>query len=236
MAPLFIRVVLFAQGVRNFACSDELSGMLESVAAMQASRPGTTAEEYLASWDQAHRLFGSNPNKYPPSIRALYKRAVQGKEIPFINSVVAIMNIVSLHNLVPCGGDDLASVNGDLVLGIATGAESFRPLGRPELFERPDPGEVIYFDSANSNVMCRRWNWRNGDMTKLGSDTTDLVVNIDGLPPVSPESLVNIGIQLSDLLRSHCGAKVQMAMLHRTCSEWALDRTGSSGHAPLVAA
>jgi hypothetical protein len=83
--------------------------------------------------------------------------------LPFL-TLVALFNYFSIKHTVTSGGDDLDKVDGQLMLTLARGTEPYTPFNSPEVLEHPDPGEVIYVD--NSIVMCRRWNWRQGDQTK----------------------------------------------------------------------
>jgi len=172
-------------------------------------RAGTdyVEHEFVKAWDDTHSKFGSNPNKFPPSIKSLLKRIQKGSGFPFINSVVALFNYISIKYLIPCGGDDVNKIEGNLHLGFAKGNEIFIPLGSKGQ-ETPEPGEVIYFDDKTLNVMCRRWNWRNGDFTKITEHTKKIVINIDGIGPV-PQSLIEEARdELAKLLVEQCNAKL----------------------------
>ncbi len=170
-------------------------------------------EEKLLSWDEAHIKFGSNPNRYPPSIKSLAKRIQNNPALPYINTVVALFNYISLKYCLPCGGDDMKAVKGDFVLGIADGTETFLPLGSDKI-QSPEKGEVIYYDSLSKNVMCRRWNWRNGDSTKIDVTTRHIIINIDCLPPHSVESGSQARDELANLLKEHCDATLYTGELH----------------------
>lgn len=167
----------------------------------------------LLAWKNAHRQFGSDPDAYPPSICALAARVAAEPNLPFINSVVALFNTISLKYVVPLGGDDVDRVDGNLVLGRADGTETFLPLGGSDE-QTPAVGEVIYFDDASNNVMCRRWNWRNGDRTKIEDTSKRLVINVDGLPPTTPETVREARDELTALLKEHGDADVKTADLH----------------------
>lgn len=78
---------------------------------------------------EAFSGMGIKPKKNPPSVINLIKRCRAGKPLPFINPLVAIFNCISLKYLLPCGGDDLNVIEGDLRLGIADGTENYVPLG-----------------------------------------------------------------------------------------------------------
>ncbi len=174
--------------------------------------------EFVKAWDDVHLKFGSNPNKFPPSIKSLLKRIEKGGGLPFINSVVALFNYISIKYLIPCGGDDIDKIKGNLRLDFAKGNESFIPLGSEDR-ENPEPGEVIYFDDKTSNVMCRRWNWRNGDFTKITEDTKKIVINIDGISSISQSLIEEARDELTKLLIEQCQAKIAIDLLDKNKRE-----------------
>ena len=131
--------------------------------------------------------------------------------MPYINTLVALMNGFSLKHLVPCGGDDLDSVQGDLVLRLATGEELFAPLGGTEI-SHPEPGEAIYVDEGQQ-ILCRRWNWRQGDSTKITPSTRNVLINTDCLPPVDVEEARSLVVELAGLVERFCGGSVQHHLL-----------------------
>jgi lysyl-tRNA synthetase class 2 len=210
--PDFYRGIVFVGNITNHKSYKRvrklLHGQVEARSALDVEN-----DRRLLAWDEAHEQFGSDPRKHPPSIRALLERIKTSPNLPFINSVVALFNYTSLKYLIPCGGDDIDQVEGNLVLGLAKGGERFRPLGGGEE-EAPVPGEVIYHDDANGNVMCRRWNWRNGERTKIEVESKRLVINVDGLPPVAPDVVDQARNELAELLVEHCKASVVVSSLH----------------------
>jgi DNA/RNA-binding domain of Phe-tRNA-synthetase-like protein len=168
-------------------------------------------------WSDAHRQFGSNPNKFPPAHCALLKRVQKpGAGIPFINKVVAGMNINSIRDATPVGGDDVIRANGSLELRYADGSETFTPLGSPDAREHPVPGEVIYLVPESNEVMCRRWNWRNGHKTRIAEDSRVIVMNIDGLGEDSEARSVDTRDRVAQMLEAHCQAEVTTTLLSST--------------------
>lgn len=211
--PDFYRGLIVVSDITNHPSLKRVRKMLKKT----IDEKGTIdiqGDNRLLAWDQAHRDFGSDPNNYPPSIKSLIKRVQKNPALPYINSVVALFNFISLKYCLPCGGDDMKTVEGDFVLGIADGSESFIPLGS-EQEESPVIGEVIYFDEMTKNVMCRRWNWRNGDRTKIEEATNNIVINIDCLPPHTPETANQARDELAQLLREHCDATLVTGALHK---------------------
>ena len=212
--PNFRRVVVVAKNIDNHGENKELIALLR---ASEEKARGDELANYvdlpkLVAWVEAFRSLGLNPKKSPPSVLNMIKRVRSGKELPYINHLVAIFNHLSLSNLLSCGGDDLAVVQGDLTLTVANGSENYTPLGQPEVREHPTPGEVIYMDTANCEVFCRAWCWKNGDTSKLTENTSEAAINIDGmLPAFNLEELTSLGHQMAELLGRFTGAET---MLH----------------------
>ena len=98
-----------------------------------------------------------------------------------------LYNAVSLEALLPAGAEDLAAIDGDVELTVAGEAEApVRLLGEPEA-RPPKAGEVIYRD--RQGAICRRWNWKEADRTKITEATRDAIVVVEGLPPIGREDV-----------------------------------------------
>jgi len=209
--PSFKRGVIIVNNINNFAENAEIDRLLKN-AISTATLNNNLDTDLLKGWDDVHRQFGSNPNKFPPSIKSLIKRIQKGGELPFINSTVALFNYISIKYLLPCGGDDVEMIKGNLMLGFSSGDENFVSLGS-KVQEHPDNGEVIYFDDQTLNVMCRRWNWRNSDFTKITEYSKRLVINIDGVAGASKPLIEEASDELAILLKTYCDARVATGFL-----------------------
>lgn len=135
-------------------------------------------DDRIAEWEAIFRATGINPNKYPPSLKSLVKRCRSGNGLPYVNDLVAIMNLASILLRQPCGADDLDAVGAELTLRPARGDEAFVPLGASDVVEQPDKNEIVYVDNTN-NVLCRRFIWRNGHVSRLTERTSRLAFNVD---------------------------------------------------------
>ena len=119
----------------------------------------------VVPWREAYRQFGAKPKKYPSSIENLLKRSLKGEYLNSVNALVDIYNVISLRHLLPVGAEDLAKIQGDLHLTIAgTDELPVKLLGEREA-RPPYPNEVIYKDDLGT--ICRRWNWKEADRTKI---------------------------------------------------------------------
>lgn len=164
----------------------------------------------IAALQEVHRAFGNNPNKFPPSAQALVKRILKGGQLPTINPLVDIYNIVSLRYLVCAGAEDTDTCEGDIQLAYADGTESFKPLGE-DVEDPPKPGELVYKDDIG--VICRKLNWREGDRTKITENTKNAVIVVEGFPPFTRDILETALGDLSELIQKYCGAQTRTEIL-----------------------
>ncbi len=216
MFPQFCRGIVVAAGIDNSRPSSELEKLLreQEEKMRQDSSIDLATHPRLLAWKDAYRQFGSNPNKFTPSIVFLAKQVKSGKPVRSISPAVDAFNIISIRHIIPCGGDDMDSVEGDVTLGRAVSDETFAPIFKPEEVEHPEPGEVIYVNRRTQKVLCRRWNWRNGDFSKITPGTANLAINVDGmLPAISRAEIVEAAEELKQLLSRHCGGAISIHYL-----------------------
>jgi len=207
--------VVVARGVDNAdaaaarRCREELERAVAEVAALAIEEvPNHPA---IAPWRAAYRAFGVKPNDHRPSLEGLLRSARRGT-LGSVNPLVDLYNAVSLARLLPCGGEDLATIEGDLVLTRATGGEPFVPLGGGADLP-PKPGEVIYRDAAG--VVCRCLNWREADRTKLTPATRDAVLVLEALPPEGTDRLEGATVDLAARVEEILGGATRVAFLDR---------------------
>jgi DNA/RNA-binding domain of Phe-tRNA-synthetase-like protein len=209
----YTRAIVVARGIDNHGVHAEVEEMLRGAEARCEAlfaQENLTSYPRIASWREAYKVLKMKPGKNYSSVEALARRARGGSPLPYINTLVALMNGFSLQHLVPCGGDDLDAAHENLTLRLAIGDESWVPLGQVEV-SHPNRGEAVYVDEQQ--VLCRRWNWRQGDGTKITPATCNVLVNIDCLPPVGAEEAGTLVVELADLLHRFCGGSVQHHLL-----------------------
>jgi DNA/RNA-binding domain of Phe-tRNA-synthetase-like protein len=216
MFPQFCRGIVVAAGTDNSRSCPELEKLLqeEQEKMRQDSTIDLATHPRLAAWKEAYRQFGSNPNKFTPSIVFLTKQVKAGKTVRSISPAVDAFNLISIRHVIPCGGDDMDSVEGDVTLGRAASDETFAPIFKPEEIEHPEPGEVIYVNRRTKKILCRRWNWRNADFSKMTPETRNLAINVDGmLPTIGREEIEEAAEELKQLLVKFCGGDISVHFL-----------------------
>jgi len=169
-----------------------------------------TAHPRIASWREAFRKVGIKPSEFRASIEAMTRRALRHQELPSINALVDIGNILSLRYLLPIGAHAIDVVSRDLALSRASGEEEFVPFGSDQV-EHPIPGEIIF--AEGNTVLTRRWSWRQANHTLTLPTTTAIEFNIDGLPPVSKSDVEGICQELMELVKQFCGGQMRYEIL-----------------------
>ncbi|MCK5476720.1 MAG: hypothetical protein KAI55_02265 [Candidatus Aenigmarchaeota archaeon] len=167
-------------------------------------------------WRKAYSLFGAKPKKYKCSVENLYRMILKEIELHHINKIVDIYNYISIKNIIPVGGDDIDKINGNITLKFAQGNEPFVELNSEET-KNPKEGEVVYVD--DKEVLCRRWNWRECDKSKMTEETKNVSLVVEGLPPTTKEELQKILDEMSELIQNVCGGEIKTFILNSSNPE-----------------
>lgn len=92
---------------------------------------GIKQQPAIAATREAYRRCGKDPSRYRPSAEALRRRLLRGLELYRIDTLVDLINLVSLRTGYSIGGFDADKIQGtDLCLGIGRASEPFEGIGR----------------------------------------------------------------------------------------------------------
>ena len=153
----------------------------------------------LAAWRQAFRAFGADPTKYRSACEALLRRLTKKGELPSINHLVDICNLVSIRYALPVAAFDLRRVTGAITVQFASGQEHFTAHDQPE-GETPAPGEVIFADESGL-VAARRWCWKQSLESTVDLDTRQTLITIEAQHPGGSKDIRAALQDLADLLK-----------------------------------
>ena len=70
---------------------------------------------------------------------------------------------------------------------------------------------MIYRDRLGA--ICRRWNWKEADRTKVTEQTRDAVIVMEGLPPIGPGDVSAAIEEVANRIRKACGGSTVTARL-----------------------
>ena len=128
--------ILQMDSVRVSESPEELKVMLNGLADEFAKKYKDQQLGEIATVKQIRAIFhraGLDPTRYRPSSESLLRRAVKGKGLYFINSVVDLVNYFSLKMLCPMGLYDADKLKPPITWRIGQEGEMYTGIGRDQL-------------------------------------------------------------------------------------------------------
>ena len=196
--------VIRAAGLTN---GPSPQGLLDEYGAEQRAASGrleATAiadPPQIAAWRRAFTRFGAKPTQHRNAAEALLRRLAKRGDVPSINTLVDIGNLVSIRYAMPVAVFDRADIARSIAVRFATGAELFTDLGSTES-AHPDPGEVVFVDEDNV-VAARRWCWRQSAQSATGPTTFEALIVVEGLHDDAGRDTESALADLTSLLGSY---------------------------------
>ena len=147
---------------------------------------------------EAYRACGKDPSRYRPSAEALRRRLLRGLELYQIDTLVDLINLVSLRTGYSIGGFDADKIVGkDLCLGIGRHEEPFEGIGRGVLNIEFMP--VIRDAEGGIGTPTS-----DNERTKMSVDTTHILAIINGYS--GSEGLQDAADMTVELLQRYASA------------------------------
>lgn len=173
--PAFRGVAVYAE-VTNTTFSE---GLWRDINAFTKELTTTTETEdikahpAIAATREAYKSCGKDPSRYRPSAEALRRRLMRGLALYQIDTLVDLINLVSLRTGYSIGGFDADKIKGtELVLGVGHADEPFEGIGRGVLNIE---GLPVYRDLAGGIGTPTSDNER----TKMDLDTRHILAIIN---------------------------------------------------------
>ena len=144
---------------------------------------------------EAYKKCGKDPSRYRPSGEALCRRILRGIPLYQIDTLVDLINLVSIRYGYSIGGFDADKIQGDsLELGIGRAEEPFEGVGRGTLNIE---GLPVYRDRAGGIGTPTSDNER----TKMGLETRRILAIVNGYN--GREGLAEAAGMIQELLRKY---------------------------------
>ena len=198
--PGFAGVAVYAE-VRNTAYSE---GLWKEIDAFTRELTSNTKMEdiklqpAIAATREAYKRCGKDPGRYRPSAEALRRRLMRGIPLYQIDTLVDLINLVSLRTGYSIGGFDADKIQGKtLELGIGKSGEPFEGIGKGVLNIE---GLPVYRDASGGIGTPTSDNER----TKMGLDTTHILAIVNGYS--GKAGLSETAAMIQDLLRKYAGS------------------------------
>src|SRR5579872_6569211 len=140
--PQVVGGAILARNVTNGPTPAHLQALYQAEQQQVLQHIGSTPLsqiESLAAWRRAFRSFGVDPTQYRSAAEALLRRLTKKGDIPSINALVDIGNLVSIRYTLPVAVFDTRAVHGTVTVHFADGSERYTTLGQDET-GHPEPG------------------------------------------------------------------------------------------------
>src|SRR5215472_4408196 len=178
--PNVVGGVILAQNVTNGPTPAGLQAIYLAEQQAILQRIGTTSLSQipaLAAWRGAFRSFDVDPTQYRSAAEALLRRLTKKGDIPGINLLVDLGNLVSIRYALPVAVFDTNSLQGSVTVHFADGSERYTTLGESGV-DHPQPGEVVFSDESKL-VIARRWCWRQSEQSAATAKTHSAIITVE---------------------------------------------------------
>jgi len=160
----------------------------------------------VGAWRRAFSRFGVKPTQHRSAVEALLRRLSKIGDVPSINPLVDMGNLVSIRHALPVAVFDLDKITPPITVRFAAGNEVFHGIGTDGP-DNPAPGEVI-FVAADGSVCARRWCWRQSAESAAGSTTYSALIVMEGHHESAAEDVAAAAHDAVDLVERHLHATV----------------------------
>ncbi|MCY3834152.1 MAG: phenylalanine--tRNA ligase beta subunit-related protein [Chloroflexi bacterium] len=213
--PNLVAGVIVASDVKNgpapAALRDKYHAEQAAVKARIGARPLSELPS-LSAWRRAISAFGVSPTKYRSAAEALLRRLTKKGDIPSINTLVDIGNLVSIRYGLPVAIFDTNRIAAPITVHYSDGSEAYMELGSDAIIH-PLPGEVIFSDEKRM-VVARRWCWRQSATSAAGENTTDAVITVEAHHDDGARDIECALADLLALLADFAGGRCESAVLN----------------------
>ncbi len=153
---------------------------------------------------QLHSKVNVRRRNNAPSVETLVRLLQKREDLPQINKVVDLYNIISTETKVSLGAHDIDKISGNVTLKIQDGSEKFIPLGKDEP-QAIKAGEYSYIDEDHE-IICHL-EIRQVNKTLVDEKTKNIFIIVQG-NEVTPQNLLEDTChQLIDTITKYCGGK-----------------------------
>ncbi|NGM12858.1 B3/B4 domain-containing protein [Verrucosispora sioxanthis] len=208
--PTLVAGVLYAEGVAGNPGAD--LPLAELVGMARRRLDGTTEAAFpeIQAWRRTFARMGLAPTRYRCAAESLLRRLRTSGDLPRVHPLVDLGNAVSAAYAVPVGIFDVDRCGGGIEVRQARGDERYLTFGGVE--EHPEPGEVIFTDSAG-RAHARRWTNRQSGWSAVRDDTRTVLVVVEAMHQAADRNVPAMLDALAAGLRHGWGVSAHTSVL-----------------------
>ncbi|TCL65336.1 DNA/RNA-binding domain of Phe-tRNA-synthetase-like protein [Hydrogenispora ethanolica] len=186
---------------------DRLKRAATSALLARLSPEELAADPVLAGYHRLHERIACPRNRTTiPAPENLLKFLAKKGELPRVNLLVDIYNLISAETRLAMGAHDLERIAGNVRFRLTDGSELFHPLGDGPRAARA--GEYAYIDEADE-VLCRL-EVRQVEKTKVTEETRHCFFIIQGNETTGSAMLQAATGRLIRRIQEFCGGGIEM--------------------------
>ncbi|HVB59946.1 MAG TPA: phenylalanine--tRNA ligase beta subunit-related protein [Ktedonobacteraceae bacterium] len=214
--PTIVAGVMLARDMKNGPTPESLQTAFQAEQQTIIQRIGDTPLSQLpplAAWRSVIRSFGVEPTQYRSAAEALLRRLTKKGDIPSINTLVDLANMVSIRYALPCAVFDTRVLQGVVTVHFASGAERYTTLKENEV-DHPEPGEVVFSDETEL-VIARRWCWRQSEDSAATATTSSAIIVVEAHHANARQDITSALADLLELSRKYAGGDYMTAIFDK---------------------
>lgn len=195
--PAFKGAAVYAEVANTPFCKElwEEIGVFTQELQASSDTEKSKLQPAIAATREAYKRCGKDPSRYRPSAEALRRRLLRGLDLYQIDTLVDLINLVSLRTGYSIGGFDADKIQGDhLELSIGRAEEPFEGIGRGMLNIE---GLPVYRDETGGIGTPTS----DHERTKMGLETRHILAIVNGYS--GREGLQEAAEMIQELLRKY---------------------------------
>jgi len=206
--PNFFIGAAIIKGIKVKASTDELLSEINDVYSRVRAMSVRDFDQSrkIRSYKQAIKQCGVDVRVRRPTMEALMRRLAKGQNVPSINNVADIGNLIAVKHEMSSGVFDLNTITTPIVFKEAKGGEQVLIFGDKEPLTL-QKGEICYFDQEGPFAidLC----WRDAQRTSLTEKTTNLLVATEGVFDVTRQDVEAMLKEMVEYVLKYAGGKVE---------------------------
>lgn len=198
--PVFAGAAVYAEVKNSAFCEglwEEINDFTQELTS-QSQLEEVKLQPVIAATREAYKRCGKDPGRYRPSAEALRRRLLRGIPLYQIDTLVDLINLVSLRTGHSIGGFDADKIQGvTLELGVGKADEPFEGIGRGVLNIE---GLPVYRDEVGGIGTPTS----DHERTKMGLETTHILAIVNGYN--GKKGLQEAAEMIENLLRKYAAS------------------------------
>jgi DNA/RNA-binding domain of Phe-tRNA-synthetase-like protein len=195
--PQLVPGVLFAEGITTTPSVGSRTTKYYQIAEARLASKSEGELPEVQAWRRVFAKTGLKPTQYRCAAESLLRRFRKEKSLPQIHPLIDVCNAISIAFAIPVAVFDLSKISEYMEVRYATGSEDYVAFSGET--EHPEPGEVIFADSA-AKAHARRWTNRQSRYSAVEDATTAVLIVAEGVHDAADADIQHLSAAIAEEL------------------------------------